>query len=216
MTKESHAQIARLDADVQAMAELARRMLADSLDALERLDPELAAKVIALDAELARRDAQIEQDCLQVLMLHQPVARDLRRIAATLKIITYLARIGRYGYDIARLTGDLPKDAPVLQAASSLRGMMDNVERMLDLVINAFSRHRDAPVPDVMALEEQVDQARWAVWRESLAYMMADPKHIETGAQLMMVARYLERCGDNCVKMLEKVHYAATGERIQL
>ncbi|MHB8633366.1 MAG: phosphate signaling complex protein PhoU [Thermoplasmatota archaeon] len=215
MTREFQEQLAKLDLDVATMAVLARSMLHDGLDALHERDAERASSVLTRAPELAQRDEAIESATLRLLMLHQPVARDLRRVAAILKIITYLNRIGRYGYDIAAATQDVP-DAAVLKATGSLKGMGRNVERMLDSTLEAFTAQRDAPVGEVLALEEAVDAQRWAVWREALTYMLQDNRNIEAGAQVMMVARYLERCGDNIVKMVEKIHYAATGERVVL
>lgn len=216
MTREFQAHLARLDEDVLIMAELARAMLRDGFTALRTGDAKLADKVIAQAKELGERDEAIETSALNLLMLHQPVARDLRRIAAVLKLITYLTRVGRYGYDMARATADLPATTPRMPVFALLGEMAANVEAMVDIAVGAFRVRADAPTQEVLQIEHRVDAQRWAVWRESLAAMIQDNKTIEQGAIVMMVARYLERCGDNVVKMVEKIHYAATGERIQL
>ena len=105
---------------------------------------------------------------------------------------------------------------PNPKAISSLRQMSQEVEKMLDVVLEAFRQRRAPDTKLVMELETDVDAQRHTVWRSCLTYMAEDPKTIESCAHIMMVARYLERCGDHVVKMAEKLHYAATGQRIIL
>ena len=207
-------QMESLDRHVGEMASLAKSMLADGLDALETIDPELAESVAKRAQELAAKDEAIETEALGILMLQAPVAKDLRRIGAILKLITYINRIGRYGYDIAKVVKVLKDPNP--KAIASLRQMSQEVEKMLDVVLEAFAKRRAPDTRLVMELETDVDAQRHTVWRACLTYMAEDPKTIESCAHIMMVARYLERCGDNVVKMAEKLHYAATGQRIIL
>jgi phosphate transport system protein len=208
-------QLSKLDQEVTRMADLARRMLHGGLEALESMDRQKAAEVISKTDELAGFDEAIETAALNILMLQAPVARDLRRIGAVLKLITYLNRVGRYGYDIARVVEHMPANMPSLNLVSQ-RQMAANVARMLDLVLESFRTSKAPDVQALMKLEDDVDAQRHAIQREALTYMMADARNIEPYANIMMVARYLERCGDNIVKMAEKLHYAATGERVLL
>jgi phosphate transport system protein len=207
-------QMSTLDAHVGEMADLAKSMLADGLDALEAVDVDLAESVAKRAQELAAKDEAIETEALGILMLQAPVAKDLRRIGAILKLITYINRIGRYGYDIAKVVKVLKDPNP--KAIASLRQMSQEVERMLDLVVESFRRRAAPDTKLIMELETDVDAQRHTVWRSCLTYMAEDPRTIESCAHIMMVARYLERCGDNVVKMAEKLHYAATGQRIIL
>lgn len=217
MTRDTFAsQLKRLEADVQAMAEHARSMLLDGLKSLETADPDLAENVAARAQRLADMDEQIEKAALGIIMLQAPVASDLRRIGAILKLITYLNRIGRYGFDMAKVTKEVGAAGLKPMKVVTLRSMGRNVGQMLDLVIAAFRDHRIADEKALSELENEVDAQRKSAFREAVSYMLEDPKHIEAGAHLTMVARYLERCGDNIMKMAEKLHYAATGQRIIL
>jgi phosphate transport system protein len=217
VTRDSfHQQLANLEREVVAMGDLARRMLKDSLQALEQGNADLAESVAARAKELAERDERIETQALGILMLQAPVASDLRRIGTVMKLITYLNRVGRYGFDIAKVTKELGQRGSTTMGRISLRQMGRNVERMLDLLLDAYAQHRAPDRAEILALEEEVDAQRAATFREALTYMLEDGKNIEPGAHVMMVARYLERCGDNIVKMAEKQHYAVTGERIIL
>ncbi len=198
------------------MVRLAGAMLTDGVRALDQLDGHLADQVIARRDELAGFDEEIESRALGLLTLQSPVAGDLRRIGAILKLITYLNRIGRYGYDIARVAKAWPEGESHVARMVNLRSMGERVEAMLKLVQTSFETRSAPDTETLMGLEDDVDAQRYSVWRECLTYMAEDSHNIERCAHYMMVARYLERCGDNAVKMAEKLHYAATGERILL
>lgn len=217
MTRDTFAtQMARLESDVAAMAEHARSMLLEGLRSLETADLDLAESVAARAQRLADMDEEIEKSALGIIMLQAPVASDLRRIGAILKMITYLNRIGRYGFDMAKVTKEVgPAGLKPLRVVT-LRSMGRNVGQMLDLVIDAFRAHGVADETALGELENEVDAQRRSAFREAVTYMLEDPKNIEAGAHLTMVARYLERCGDNIMKMAEKLHYAATGRRVIL
>lgn len=217
MTRDRfHAEVDALEDQVADMAALAKSMLSDGVACLDALDRDRAVEIVARAEELADRDEAIEHRILQLLSLQSPVAKDLRRMGAALKLITYINRVGRYGYDIARVAQNWPEGREHVARMVNLRDMAQKVEAMLELVLEAF---RESKAPDrdaLMALEEDVDALRLSVWRETLTYMAQDSKNIEPCAHYMMVARYLERCGDNVCKMAEKLHYAATGQRILL
>lgn len=205
-----------IEEQVQGMGEHAARMLHDGVAALAALDRDLAANVIARNQALAQMDEDIEARILSTLTLKAPVASDLRRIGASLKLITYINRVGRYGYDVARATADWPEGRDHVAKMVNLREMAQKVESMLAMVLEAFSAHGVPDLGSFMALEDDVDALRFSVFRECLTYMAQDPHNIEPCAHYMMVARYLERCGDNVCKMVEKLHYAHTGERLLL
>ncbi len=211
-----HEELDQLGQQVEDMAHLASRMLSLGVRSLEELDHGLADEVIAERDELAEFDEAIETRALALLTLQSPVARDLRRIGAILKLITYLNRIGRYGYDIARVAKAWPEGEGHIARMVSIRSMGDDVGEMVRLVIEAFKQGAPPETDRLMSLEDDVDAQRYSVWRECLTFMAQDSHTIERCAHYMMVARYLERCGDNAVKIAEKLHYAATGERLLL
>lgn len=217
MVRERFAQdLSSIEDHVEAMAGHARSMLHDGVAALAGLDRDLASDVMARTDGLAQADEDIETEVLRTLTLQAPMAKDLRRLGAALKLITYVNRIGRYGYDIARVVRDWPEGREHVAKMVSIREMAERVEEMLALTIAAY---REDAVPDtarIMELEDDVDAMRYSVFRECLSYMTEDPRNIEPCAHYMMVARYLERCGDNVVKMVEKTHYAVMGKRLLL
>ena len=219
MTRDTFAsQMRALEDQVSAMADLARTMLEGGLRSMETADLDLAEHVASKAARLGEMDEAIEKAALSLIMLQAPVASDLRRIGAILKLITYLNRIGRYGFDMAKVTKEVGPDGlrTVMPRLVTLRSMGRNVTSMLELVITAFREHRVADEQRLNDLENEVDAQRKSMFREAVTYMLEDPKNLEAGAHATMVARYLERCGDNIMKMAEKLHYAATGQRVIL
>lgn len=205
-----------VEEDVEKMADLAKTMLLDGVASLKKLDRTAAESVLAHGEALAQMDEDIETSVLRVLTLQQPLAKDLRKMGAALKLITYINRVGRYGYDIAKVVRDWPEGKEHVASIVGIQDMARRVDEMLGLAIRAY---REDSLPDMealMELENEVDAMRYSIFREALSYMSEDPHHIEPCAHYMMVARYLERCGDNIIKMVEKIHYVQTGTRLLL
>ena len=143
------------------------------------------------------------------------MAKDLRIIATILKMNTYLTRIGRYGKDISEVAAGNIDNLPVAHLGKITR--MSGIA--CDMIRDALT---DFEVGDIIATrdigerDDIVDSLRYSVFRECVADMMHDPDTIAPCANYIMIARYLERCGDLACKIAEKVHYMVTGERIEI
>jgi phosphate transport system protein len=211
-----HDQLKSLTTRLDDLARHANGMLTDGVKAFESLDRELADDVDRRKEELAELDEEIEHNALRLLALQQPMAKDLRRIGATLKLITYLTRVGRYGRDIARVTVRWPAGQGHVLNLVDLPRMAALALEMLDEVFHAFREQRAPDIEKIERIESEVDNMRRRVWDSCLVAMLSSPQNIEPCAHYMMVARYLERCGDNACKMAEKLHYVATGERVHV
>lgn len=207
-------QIQDLTSRLDDMAILAKSMLQDGVQAFENLDRALASDVDARKDALADLDEEIEAMALKLLALQAPMATDLRRIGATLKLISYINRIGRYGRDIGNALNRWPEGQAHIFDIVDIPNMADKVLEMLDLALAAFRENKEPDIAAITRLEDQVDTMRRRIWDSCLVQMLESTRHIEACAQYMMVARYLERCGDNVCKMTEKLTYVATGKRI--
>ena len=215
MAKEFHKNLVYLEKKLIEMSELASNMLSDSIKALSEKDQELAQSVDERKDELREFDVEIETKSLQLLTLYQPMAVDLRTIASILKIITYLYRVGRYGKDIAAIV-ILLNDKHPLSETIGITHMWEHVQSMLDDAIEAFISRNVSKLAGFTERDNEIDLLRWSIFRESVSYMMEDPRNITTSAHIMMIARYLERCGDHACKIAEKVYYMVTGKRIEI
>ena len=215
MAEKFHIELKTLKKDTRAMSALGRLMLRNSVDALIRQDKELAATVIARKDELHKMEVRIEEHCYQLIALNQPMAKDMRVIACTLKVITASMRIGRYGKVIANIVKDI-SDKPHIANLMSIPHMADLVIEMIDDAVRAYETDDLSFIEDFSSRDDTIDALRHSIFREGITYMMEDPKNISRCTHYIMVARYLERCADHACKIAENVHYMQTGERIEI
>ncbi len=212
MTKQFHQDLEKLKLRVLEMATKARLNIVEGVRSLVERDLDLVDKVVARGEELNRMDVEIERDALDLLALNQPVAQDLRTIGASLKIITYLDRIGRYGYDLAKITKQmgLKESGP---KPVTLNLMAEHAMTMLDATMAAYRDRDGTKARAVKPQDEVVDALYEQMFRTTVTMMMEDPRTISRGAHLILAARHLERCADNAAKIAEKTLYMCTGER---
>ena len=211
-TRPLHKGVDELVDRVLSMAALSRKSVHDGVEAFARLDIEAARRVVSMNQEINRADVEIEAKALDIIALGQPLASDLRTVGASLKSITYLDRIGRYGYDIAKATLALEGKEHVKKLVG-IPIMRDKALALLDRSMEAY-RTRDAELArKVQPADDEVDGLYDQIFRECLTYMIEEPRNITQCTQYILVARHIERVGDNAGKIAEKTIYMATGER---
>ncbi len=210
-----HEDLRGLSGSVVEMGELAIDLLRCAMDAISTCEAEKAKQVLEKRKIITTMDNDIEEDALRLLLLYQPVARDLRRLAAILKIITYLERVGRYAGDVAKIALELGRESKITKIMS-IPYMGELVVSMLEDSIRAFAEGDIAPIAEMSQRDDRVDHLRYAIFRECLAFMMEDPSVIEPCVNHIMAARYLERCGDHACKISEKVYYMVAGGRMEI
>jgi phosphate transport system protein len=215
MTEKFHEELGELRNKVEEMGELAKDMLETSIKALKEQDVELANSVIAKCQTIRELDHNIEGETLKLITLHQPMAGDMRLVATILKMITYITRIGRYGNDIAKIAKDLSEEAHIGKLVN-LPYMSSIVCSMIDDALLAFKNQDISYIADFKEREDTIDAMRYSIYREGISYMMENPKYITRCTQYILIARYLERCGDHACKMAEKIHYMVTGEHKEI
>ena len=215
MVEKFHEELKQLKKDVITMGQLAKEMLQKSVEALKKQDFELSAWVRSKKGVIAKMDSEIETESIRLIALYQPMAKDMRTIACCLKMNTYLTRIGRYGKDIAKVNDEMGNNPPFKKLVS-IPHMSDIVCKMIDDALTAFETEDISLFKDFKEREDTVDELRYSIFRECLTYMMEDQKVITQGIYYIMVARYLERCGDHACKIAEKINYMVTGEHIEI
>jgi phosphate transport system protein len=215
MAEKFHTELKNLKTETMEMAHLGRFMLRTALDALIRQDRELAATVVARKEDIHTMEVRLEERCYQLIALNQPMAKDMRVIACTLKVITASLRIGRYGKVIANIVKKI-SDQPHIANLMTIPHMADLVIEMIDDAIEAYEKDTIAEISDFSARDDTIDSLRQSIFREGITYMMEDPKSITRCTNYILVARYLERCADHACKIAENVHYMNTGERIEI
>ena len=207
-----HRDVDDLVARVAQMAQLSRKSVDDGVAAFASLDVAAARKVIEMNQQINRADVGIEARALDLIALHQPMAKDIRTLGASLKIITYLDRIGRYGYDVAKAAIAL-EGKPHVRKLVGIPLMRDKALALLDRSVSAFESRDAAKARAVQPADDEVDGLYDQIFRECVTHMIEDPRAITQCTQYILVARHLERVGDNAGKIAEKTIYMVTGER---
>ena len=215
MAEKFHTELETVRQDTVAMARFGRTMLRDAVDALIRQDTDLAVSVVARKDEIHDREVALEERCYRLIATNQPVAKDMRAIVCTLKVISASLRIGRYGKVIARIVQEI-SDRPHIDHMMSIPHMADLVMEMVDDAIGAYETDTVRKIADFSARDDTIDALRHSIFREGISHMMEDPRSISRCTHYIMVARYLERCADHSCRIAENVHYMHTGERIEI
>jgi len=205
----------QLRAEVVQMGGLAESQLTDAITAVARHDQALAKRVVEGDRRLDEMQIDIERKALRLIALRQPMAADLRRTVAALKISLSLERVG----DMAK---GICKRADKLDDAESMAALTRSFERMgklvtgrLKEVLDAYARAEVDGLLNVWSHDDEVDQHYDSLFRELLTYMISDPRTIGASAHLLFMAKNLERVGDHATNIAEMAHYEITGTEIE-
>ena len=186
--------------------------MADEL--LQQRDIALAQQVILGDEPIDQQENHVEEECLKVLALHQPVAVDLRRIAAIMMINTDLERMGDLAEDIAERAVALAKGPPI-PIPDRLQRMTDLTTSMVRQSIDAFVNLDSQQARRVCRLDDEVDQCNEDIIHELIATMRKSPDLIEPGLSLFSATRHLERIADHATNIAEEVVYLVEGEIVR-
>lgn len=206
--------LGHLGENMVTLAELAQVAIRKAVESLQA-DATGAEDVFTIDQEVFALKQAILKRCVDLIALHQPVARDLRTITASLEITTDLDRIGRYSRDIVEITRPMrPEARAVLRTLTKLSQMGDLTIRMIDIAVDAFL-HRDAePVKNIVQEDDAVDMLYDEVYRDLVARMADRTVAPEVGAELILINRYFERLADHAVNIGDHVAYMVTGHRL--
>lgn len=201
--------------DILGMGSVVEDMLAGSVDALRTRNPALAEEVIARDDIVDEYNIIIEQRCLGLLALQQPMARDLRTIAAALYIIKDVERMGDYALDIAKAARKLAPLEPI-KPLVKIPQMAQIVQRMLHESLQAFVNHDVEAIAKVACEDDDVDALYRSVRDEMIALIQTDPAVALRAVELILAARYLERIADHITNVGERIIYMETGQMKEL
>jgi len=203
-----------ITAELSRMGGLAESEVAESVRAIARRDVPLAQAVIARDTKLDELERDIERKVIRLIAIRQPVADDLRRAVAAMKISSNLERCGDLAKNIAKRALVVAESDPVQPLARSIERMGQLVSARLKDVLDAVaSRDVDRAVI-VWQRDREVDEHYDSIFRELLTYMMGDPRMIGPCAHLLFVAKNLERIGDHATNIAEILHYEITGTEL--
>jgi phosphate transport system protein len=210
IVKSYEEDLKRLREMIARMGGLAERQVADAADALIRRDTKLAAEVVERDRLLDDMEREVEQFCVRLLALRQPMAQDLRLIIACMKISQDLERIGDYARNGAK-RAIVVSQQPILGSLNGFERMAELVQENLKGAIDALVEGDHAQADAVWANDAPIDGIYNGIFREMLTFMMEDPRNITAATHLLFIAKNMERIGDHATNIAERVHFAVLG-----
>jgi phosphate transport system protein len=203
--------ITRLRGLIAEMGGLAEVSIGEAMDALIKGSDELAAGVIARDKRIDSLEAEIDRLAVRIIALRAPMADDLREVIAALKIAGVIERIGDYAKNIAKRTGQI-EGRKKFEPLTLIPAMAEVAAEMVHDVLTAYAARDPKLAVEVVERDEKVDAFYNSIFRNLVSHMMENPATISSAAQLLFVARNLERIGDHATNVAEMVYYAATGD----
>jgi phosphate transport system protein len=180
-------------------------------EAIINRDTAAATRAVEEDPRVDALERDIEQFVIRLIALRQPMAEDLRRVIAGLKITSALERIGDYAANVAKRSIVLSQFA-LPYSLAGIGHMAHMVQGQLKSIIDALGAGDSAKAVEVWRSDRVVDDIYNALFREVITYMMEDPRNITPCTHLLFIAKNLERIGDHATNIAETVYYAVEGE----
>ena len=202
--------IGQLRGLIAQMGGLAEHAIAAAMEALRRHDLDGASAIVAGDKKIDALEMQIEELAVRIIALRAPLANDLREVVAALKIAGVIERVGDYAKNIAKRV-PLIESHGEIEPLSVLPAMSVLAVQMVHDALDAFAARDATAAIDVCERDRQVDDFYNSLFRVLVTHMMENPKTIGQVAQLLFVAKNLERVGDHATNIAEMVYFAATG-----
>ena len=207
-------ELQRLEDEMMVMANMVESAIIESVEALKRRDLAASRRLIAQDRVINELRFSIETDCLMVIATQQPVAVDLRLLAAILDIAKELERMGDYAKGIGRINLMIG-EGPLMTPLIDIPLMAQQAQSMLHRAVQAFAQRDIDLARAIPAEDDEVDELYDQVYRELMTIIVTDPETIEQANYLLWTAHNLERVADRVTNICERVVFTVTGELVE-
>ncbi|MBU6275780.1 MAG: phosphate signaling complex protein PhoU [Planctomycetes bacterium] len=214
MTKHIERQIATLKEKIQRVGTLVEEAISKSITAVINLDQGLAQRVLDNDEQIDRMEVEVEEECLKILALYQPVAADLRFVVSTLKINNDLERMGDLATNIAKRVGPLATGTPC-ELPPEIRTMAMRAEEMVRDCLRAVIDGDPVLARQVREQDDAVDDARQRVRRRMMEAIRAEPAKLENLLRINSISKHIERIADMATNVAEDVIYMVEGDIVR-
>jgi len=214
MTRHFHEELEALKQTLLAMGGLVEDQIRHVMQALLDRDDALAREVIERDRRVNAYDVEVDEQCVELLALHQPTAGDLRFITTAMKIVTDLERIGDQAVNIGQRVIELNRE-PQLKPYIDLPRMATRAQAMVKESLDAFVARDTELARRVCGEDEEVDALKEQIFRELLTFMMEDPRSIPRAIRLILISRFMERVADHATNIAEMVIYLVEGKMVR-
>ena len=210
MRRQFDEQLEELAREMISMGAMIESAIDKARDALMRHDVALAKSVMEADHLVDQKERTIESMCLRLLLMQQPIARDLRKVSSALKMITDMERIGDQAADICEIV-TMMDGMEGLDNPRLMRDMAHETVDMVHKVIDAYVASDVHLAQAVMAADDVVDDLFMRVKAELIAFLTRDATRGQQALDILMIAKYFERIGDHAVNIGEWVEFSVTG-----
>jgi phosphate transport system protein len=204
-----------LQMDILKMGSKVEENISKAIDSLAEQDLQLVEEVFKIEQEVDDLEVLIEDKCLRLIATQQPMAKDLRKIAAAFKIITDLERMSDYSVDIAKVTRRIGCE-PLIKPLVDLPRMARLAQKMVKDSLDAYVREDQELALSLGTADDAVDTLHNQVFRELLILMMENPRTIKQATHLLFVSQSLERIADHATNISESAIYLVSGKRVDL
>jgi phosphate transport system protein len=214
--KQYDAELEALRGKVLEMGGLVEQQIVQALEALVKLDSNLAKEVMNNDHLVNALEVQIDEGCSQIIARRQPAASDLRMVMMMVKTITDLERIGDEATKIARTAQKIfDEDRMYKPRFNEIKSMVALVREMLRTSLDGFARLDVSKTVEVARQDEQVDEHFRSAMRQLITFMLEDPRTISMSLEVLFVAKAIERIGDHAKNIAEYVVYMVKGKDVR-
>lgn len=207
-------EIEKLKGNILFLGALVEENVRRAVKAIEERDVAMAKKIIEDDNEIDKKEVEIEEECLKILALHQPVAKDLRFIVAVLKINNDLERVGDMAVNIAERTFSLAK-YPSAFKHFNLGWMAHKATAMLQKALDSMVNMNSGRAREVGGEDDEVDEMKARIYENVKNMIIKEPSRTEELLQYLLTARHLERIADHATNIAEDVIYMLEGEIVR-
>jgi phosphate transport system protein len=208
-------ELRRLQDDMLQLGHMVEDAMDAAIKALVARDLEAAKQVMADDDAINERRFALEHDCLLLIATQQPMARDLRVVAAVLDITSNLERMGDHAKGIGKITIMLGHE-PLIKPLMDIPVMAKKAVEMLRVALDTFVQRDAAAARQLVPRDDEIDAYYDQIYRELLSYMLADPRTINQATLLLWIAHNIERFADRVTNICERVVFTVTGEMREL
>ena len=215
MAKHFHKELEKLKKRILSLGAMAEDRVRMAIKAIDTRDAVIADKIIRTDYEIDEMEVEIEEECLKILALHQPVAVDLRFITAVIKINNDLERIADEAVNIARGVSYLSREKQTSYFDFDFSQMVEKTQAMLKSSLDAFVNMDTDLAVKVCIMDDEVDEINGEVHRMVKGAIRDNPEQGEHLINLLLISRHLERIADHATNIAEEVIYLIEGEIVR-
>jgi phosphate transport system protein len=214
MTRHIERQIEHLKEKILRVGTLVEEAISKAITALINEDIPLAQRVMASDEEIDRMEVEVEEECLKILALYQPVAADLRFVVSVLKINNDLERMGDLAKNIAKRVPQLAAGAPC-PLPPEIRPMAMQAQEMVKQCLDAVVRGDPTLARQIREEDDSVDASRQRVQKMVMQGIKESPEKVESLLRINSVSKHIERIADMATNVAEDVIYMVEGDIVR-